>query len=178
VKRYLPWQLGLDYDAIGSGSGQELFDEQIDVRDLLRGQQGQNGEGKGKGTEWVIVSTGLFMSFLFEEGCMVDFTWQRKEKKAKAVGLGAWGNTVTVTDVPDAGRVVAEIVLGEGRWARVRDQVVFTEGERITYEGLVGFVEKDLLTMQRLEDVVRQRLDDGIAKYRLVFARGAGASWG
>lgn len=36
VKRYFPWQFGVDYDLIGKGSGQDLFDEQLDVRHLLR----------------------------------------------------------------------------------------------------------------------------------------------
>lgn len=54
VARYFPWQFGVDCDVIGRGSAQDLFDEQLDVRDLLRGQEG---------TEWVIVSTGMFMSF-------------------------------------------------------------------------------------------------------------------
>ncbi|MGF6660693.1 hypothetical protein QF000_002338 [Paraburkholderia atlantica] len=54
VKRYFPWRFGVDYDIIGRGSAQVLFDEQLDVRDLLRAQTG---------TEWVIVSTGMFTSF-------------------------------------------------------------------------------------------------------------------
>ena len=84
VKRYLPWQFGLDYDAIGRGSGQDLFDEQIDVRDLLRSQQGQEGE-----TEWVIVSTGLFLSFLFENGFFVDA--RDLERRATVTALGGSG---------------------------------------------------------------------------------------
>jgi len=57
VRRYVPWQFGVDYDVIGRGSAQDLFDEQLDVRDALRSQSG---------TEWVIISTGMFTSFLFE----------------------------------------------------------------------------------------------------------------
>jgi saccharopine dehydrogenase-like NADP-dependent oxidoreductase len=34
VSRYFPWQFGVDYDAIGKGSAQDLFDEQLDVRHL------------------------------------------------------------------------------------------------------------------------------------------------
>lgn len=58
LQRYLPWQFGVDYDAIGRSSLQNLFTEQLDVRDLLRGQDQM---------KWCIVSTGMFMSFLFEE---------------------------------------------------------------------------------------------------------------
>jgi NmrA-like family len=38
VTRFFPWQFGVDYDVIGRGSAQNLFDLQLDVRDLLRGQ--------------------------------------------------------------------------------------------------------------------------------------------
>ena len=57
VPLYVPWQFGVDYDKIGRGSLQELFDEQLDVRDLLRGQTA---------TQWIIVQTGMFTTFLFE----------------------------------------------------------------------------------------------------------------
>ena len=39
VGRFVPWQFGVDYDVIGRGSPQDLFDEQLDVRDLLRAQR-------------------------------------------------------------------------------------------------------------------------------------------
>jgi hypothetical protein len=81
VKRYFPWQFGVDYDAIGRGSAQDLFDEQLDVRDLLRAQNA---------TEWVIVSTGMFTSFVFEEAFgVVD--WEKGVVRA----LGGWENKVT-----------------------------------------------------------------------------------
>ncbi len=57
VSRFFPRQFGADYDEIGRGSAQTLFDEQLDVRDLPRSQHT---------TEWVIISTGMFTSFLFE----------------------------------------------------------------------------------------------------------------
>jgi hypothetical protein len=56
IPRYFPWQFGVDFDVIGRGSPQDIFDAQLDVRELLRSQQQ---------TEWVI-STGMFMSYLFE----------------------------------------------------------------------------------------------------------------
>lgn len=37
VKRYFPWQFGVDFEVIGRGSPQDLFDAQLDVRELLRG---------------------------------------------------------------------------------------------------------------------------------------------
>ncbi|KAJ5691594.1 hypothetical protein N7488_012329 [Penicillium malachiteum] len=42
---------------IGRGSPQDLFDEQLDVRDLLRSQNE---------TRWTIISTSMFTSFLFK----------------------------------------------------------------------------------------------------------------
>ena len=57
IPRYFPWQFGVDFDVIGRGSPQDIFDAQLDVRELLRGQHE---------TEWVIISTGMFMSYLFE----------------------------------------------------------------------------------------------------------------
>ena len=57
IPRYFPWQFGVDFDVIGRGSPQDIFDAQLDVRELLRGQHQ---------TEWVIISTGMFMSYLFE----------------------------------------------------------------------------------------------------------------
>jgi hypothetical protein len=36
VPWFIPWQFGVDYDIIGRGSSQPLFDEQLDVRDILR----------------------------------------------------------------------------------------------------------------------------------------------
>lgn len=38
LPRYFPWQFGVDFDVIGRGSPQDIFDSQLDVRDLLRSQ--------------------------------------------------------------------------------------------------------------------------------------------
>ncbi|EXJ70027.1 uncharacterized protein A1O5_07100 [Cladophialophora psammophila CBS 110553] len=58
VPYYVPWQHGVDYDIIGREGGQGMFSEQIGVRELLRGQTT---------TDWVVLSCGIFMSFLFED---------------------------------------------------------------------------------------------------------------
>ena len=58
VKRYIPWQFGVDYDILGRDSTRDLFDEQLDVRAALTAQDR---------VDWVIISTGIFMSFLFED---------------------------------------------------------------------------------------------------------------
>lgn len=44
VKRYFPWQFGVNYDVVGKGSGQPVWDEQYDVRTLLR-EQKRHGVG-------------------------------------------------------------------------------------------------------------------------------------
>lgn len=170
VRRYIPWQFGLDYDAIGRGSGQDLFDEQLDVRDLLRGEE--NTE-----TEWTIVSTGLFMSFLFYNDFVVDL------QRRKVTALGSWDTAVTVTDVRDIGAVTAEVVLAEE--PKVKNEVVYTAGQTITYgrlveiveEALGGKVERELLTVPMLEGMLGRSPGDGMVKYRLVFAKGIGTSW-
>src|SRR5690606_4867249 len=107
VKRYFPWQFGVDYDVVGRGSGQPVFDEQYEVRGLLRGQTD---------TEWVIVSTGMFTSFLFEPSFNVVNLEQQTVN-----GLGSWNTKVTVTTPEDIGRLTTEILLAE---PRIVDQVV------------------------------------------------------
>jgi hypothetical protein len=170
VERYFPWQFGVDYDAIGRGSAQDLFDEQLEVRDLLRGQ---------KGTEWVIVSTGMFMSFLFEPWFgVVDVSGE--EKKVRA--LGSWGNEVTVTAVEDIGRLTAEIVFAEPRY---RDQIVFTAGETVSYGRLADVIEevvgetvaREVWNVKFLEEELAKDPDDAIKKYRVVFGMGNGVAW-
>ncbi|TVY88075.1 Isoflavone reductase-like protein, partial [Lachnellula willkommii] len=130
VSRYVPWQFGVDYDVIGRGSAQTLFDgilpsaQQLDVRDLLRAQSA---------TEWVIISTGMFTSFLFEPSFgVVDLS------AGIVRGLGGWDNKVTVTTPGDIGKLTAEIVFAE---PRIRNQVVYTAGETISYGELAGLVE-------------------------------------
>ncbi|KIJ28733.1 hypothetical protein M422DRAFT_37215, partial [Sphaerobolus stellatus SS14] len=116
VKRYFPWQFGVDYDIIGYGSAQDLFDEQLDVRALLRSQEK---------TEWVIISTGMFTSFLFErEFGVVDV--ERGVIKA----LGGWENRVTVTSPEDIGKMTAEVVFYQ---PRLRNQVVHIAGDTVSY---------------------------------------------
>lgn len=168
VDRYLPWQYGLDYDAIGRESAQDLFTEQLDVRDLLRGQPS---------TSWVIVSTGLFMSFLFE-----DFFGVVSADRKTVRALGSWENRVTVTEASDIGKLVAEVVLVE---KTITNQVVYTAGETLSYSELSQILEeasssdikKELWTVEKLEDDMREDPGNGVKKYRIVFAHGKGTAW-
>ena len=168
VKRYFPWQFGVDYDAIGRGSAQELFTEQLDVRDLLRGQTR---------TEWVIVSTGIFTSFLFEPSFgVVDLA----ENTVHA--LGSWETAVTVTTPEDIGLLTAEIVFAE---PRIANSIVYTAGDTVTYARLADIVDAVLdrkvkrieWSVPELKAELAQDPDNGIKKYRVVFAEGNGVSW-
>lgn len=168
VKRYIPWQFGVDYDIIGRSSSQNLFTEQLDVRDFLRGQTR---------TEWIIVSTGIFMSFLFEEA----FGVVNKERDVVRC-LGSWGNRVTVTRVEDIGKMVAEITFNPGDlWS----SVVFIAGETISYGQLADVVEavtgkevkREEWSVPFLIDRLGESPKDGMRKYRVVFAEGKGVAW-
>ncbi|QIE26091.1 NmrA-like family protein (plasmid) [Caballeronia sp. SBC1] len=168
VKRYFPWQFGVDYDVIGRGSPQDLFDEQLDVRDLLRSQDR---------TEWVIVSTGMFTSFLFEPSFGVVDLGQNTVN-----ALGSWDNAVTVTTADDIGALTTEIVFAE---PRIADQIVYIAGDTITYRQLADAVDDLLdLNVDRTEwsvpDLKRELAEDpdnSIKKYRAVFAEGKGVAW-
>jgi len=168
VQRYVPWQFGVDYDVIGRGSPQDTFDEQLDVRDLLRGQQG---------TQWLIISTGMFTSFLFEPSFgVVDLP------NNTVHALGDWDTAVTVTTPEDIGRLTAQIVLAQ---PPLTNQVVFTAGDTLTYGQLADTVDAVLgITLNRerwsvphLQAELAETPHDNLKKYRAVFAQGNGVAW-
>ncbi|MGK5025388.1 aromatic alcohol reductase [Janthinobacterium sp. RB2R34] len=168
VSRYFPWQFGVNYDIVGKGSGQPVFDEQYEVRTLLRMQTR---------TEWVIVSTGMFTSFLFEPAFgLVDLT-------AEVVrGLGSWDTKVTVTTPDDIGRLTTDILLDR---PRIANEIVYVASDTLSYRELADVVEevtgqryrRELLTTDMLIDETARRPDDAMARYRLGFARGDGMWW-
>lgn len=166
--RYLPWQFGMDYDAIGLGSSQDLFDEQLGVRALLRDQAA---------TEWLIVSTGLFMSFLFVPAFgVVDLA-------AKTVrGLGAWDNRITLTTPEDIGRATAEVVLDP---RGLVNQCVYVAGDTLSYaqvgdllDDRFGTFRRELWDHDELARQMREQPDSVMVKYRETFAQGRGVAWG
>ncbi|KAI8628678.1 NAD(P)-binding protein [Xylariaceae sp. FL1651] len=168
VGRFFPWQWGIDYDVVGAGSAQDLFDEQLEVRRLLRAQ---------REVDWVIVSTGLFVSFIFvPEFGPVDF----KTRTLRA--LGSWDTRLSVTTPRDIGRVAAEIVY-EPR--EINRQVVFAAGDTVSYEDVAALVEKrfggqwkrELWDMQTLGQRLKDSPDDGMVKYQNVFGAGKGVAW-
>ncbi|KAJ7203589.1 putative isoflavone oxidoreductase [Mycena pura] len=167
VVRYIPWQFGVDYDVIGRGSPQDLFDEQLDVRALLRAQTH---------TQWKIVSTGMFTSFLFDPAFgVVDLD------AGVCRALGSWETAVTVTTPEDIGRLTARIV-GE-TWDS--SGVVYTAGDTLTYGSLADLVQKvlgreverELWSIKRLMEELKADPGNGTKKYRAVFAMGRGVSW-
>jgi hypothetical protein len=168
VKRYVPWQFGVDYDVIGRHSPQELFDEQLDVRDLLRSQ---------KHTKWVIISTGMFTSFLFDpQFGVVDLAQNTVH------ALGSWTTAVTVTAAEDIGSLTAELVLTE---PEIVNRVVYTAGDTVTYGRLADIVDASLKRkLNRVAwpvSLLRRELskdpNDMVKKYRAVFAAGRGVAW-
>jgi hypothetical protein len=168
VKRYVPWQFGVDYDVIGKGSPQDLFDEQLEVRGLLRAQNT---------TEWIIISTGMFTSFLFEPSFgVVDLP------RNTVHALGSWDTQVTVTTAEDIGLLTAKILFAE---PRIANQVVYTAGDTLTYAQLADTVDATLnRTVSRVEwsiPTLKNDLaaapDNQIRKYRAVFAAGKGVAW-
>ena len=168
VRRYFPWQFGADYDALGRGGPQPLFEEQLDVRDLLRGQDAMR---------WIIVSVGMFTSFLFEPSFgVVDL------EGGVVRALGGWDNAVTLTTPDDIGRLTTEIIFAEPEFA---DEVVHLAGDTVTYARLADVVEQSLgrlirrevLTVPDLMADLAQSPDDVMRRYRAVFAIGRGMWW-
>ncbi|MCU1793802.1 aromatic alcohol reductase [Pectobacterium polaris] len=168
VARYFPWQFGVDYDVVGRNSGHPVFDEQYDVRQLLRSQLS---------TKWVIVSTGMFTSFLFEPAFdVVDL------ERGTLHGLGSWDTKVTVTIPEDIGWLTTEILLAEPRLA---NEVVYVAGDTISYGQLADVVErvtgktfkKTVWTLDKLRADLKTAPDDVMARYRAAFALGEGMWW-
>jgi len=168
VKRYFPWQFGVDYDIVGRGSGQPVFDEQYEVRQLLREQES---------TEWVIVSTGMFTSFLFEPA----FDVVNLDRKT-IHGLGSWNTKVTVTTPEDIGKLTTEILLTE---PRIANEIVRVAGDTISYGQLADVVErvtgvefeKVEWTLDKLRADLAASPSDVMTRYRAAFARGDGMWW-
>ena len=169
VSRYFPWQFGVDYDIIGRGSAQDLFDEQLDVRDLLRGQSK---------TEWVIISTGMFTSFLFEPSFeVVDL------ENDNVHALGNLSNEVTLTTPEDIGKLTALILFDEN--PRIVNEVVYVAGDTVTYGEVAQCLEQEfgrkfkrsVWSVETLENELESDPDNFIRKYRIVFAKAKGVAW-
>ncbi|KAK7699493.1 hypothetical protein SLS64_011631 [Diaporthe eres] len=168
VPRYFPWQFGVDYEEIGEGSAQDLFDEMLQVRRLLRSQTT---------TTWTIISTGLFMSYLF----IADFGVVDLEKKTVRA-LGSWDNRVTVSTPHDIGRLTAEMVfVPEG----TLNEVVYIGGDTVSYGQLANTLDEAFHETVNREEWDLPFLKDRLAanptnlwyKYQCIFGDGKGISW-
>ena len=167
VRRYVPWQFGADYDKIGRGSAQPVFDEQLDVRDLLRAQSK---------THLIIVSTGMITSFLFRE----DFGVINLSQQV-IHALGDWQNSLTLTACEDIGALTVEVLFHQ---PEILDQVVFVSGDTVTFEEIADKMEevfdvkfeRVLWDYQFLEKKLNDEPDNIFNKYRLVFTH-PGVTW-
>ncbi|SHM50856.1 NmrA-like family protein [Chitinophaga jiangningensis] len=167
VRRYVPWQFGVDYDQIGRGSAQPVFDEQLDVRDLLRAQDK---------TQWVIVSTGMITSFLFRE----DFGVISLETKT-IHALGDWNHSLTLTSCEDIGKLTVQILFHQPEFV---NEVVFVSGETATFTQIAERVEevfdttfeRVLWSREYLSSALQQDPDNVFNKYRMVFTH-PGVKW-
>ncbi|GKS91341.1 aromatic alcohol reductase [Acidovorax sp. SUPP2539] len=168
IPRYFPWQFGVDFDVIGRGSPQDIFDAQLDVRDLLRSQDQ---------TEWVIISTGMFMSYLFEpEFGVVDL------QNNAVHALGNLDTAVTVTTPDDIGALTAAVVFAQ---PRIRNEIVFLAGDTVTYGEVADKLQAALgrpfsrsqWTEQYLLDQLAREPQNMMRKYRAAFAQGRGVAW-
>jgi len=168
VARYFPWQFGVDYDVVGKGSGQQVWDEQLEVRHLLRQQNA---------TSWVIVSTGIFTSYLFEPGFGVI------DAQSKTVcALGDWKHAVTLTTPEDIGKLTADIFFHQPTF---KNEIVYIAGDTLTYSELADLmsaywgtkVNRKLLDRQQLQDDAQHNPQDIGANYRIAFARPDGVAW-
>lgn len=168
IPRYFPWQFGVDFDVIGRGGPQDIFDAQLDVRELLRAQTG---------TGWVIISTGMFMSYLFEpEFGVVDL------EKSEVHALGSLDTAVTVTTPEDIGALTADIVFAE---PTIRNEIVYLAGDTVTYEEVADKLEAALdrpferseWTVPFLMEELAGDPQNMMRKYRAAFAQGRGVAW-
>ncbi|CUX70739.1 MULTISPECIES: aromatic alcohol reductase [Agrobacterium] len=168
IPRYFPWQFGVDFEAIGRGGPQDIFDAQLDVRELLRSQSK---------TDWVIISTGMFMSYLFEpEFGVVDF------ENSTVRALGSYDTAVTVTTPDDIGVLAAEIVFYE---PTISNEIVFLAGDTVTYGELADKLEAALnrpfsrseWTVPVLMEELAADPQNMMRKYRAAFGIGRGMSW-
>lgn len=168
IPRYFPWQFGVDFEAIGRGGPQDIFDAQLDVRELLRAQSK---------TEWVVISTGMFMSYLFEpEFGVVDL------ENSTVHALGSLDTAVTLTTPDDIGVLTAEIVFFE---PTIRNEIVFLAGDTVTYGEVADTLEAALgrpfsrseWTVPFLMDELARDPQNMMRKYRAAFAIGRGVAW-
>lgn len=168
IARYFPWQFGVDFDAVGRGGPQDLFDAQLDVRDYLRSQTTM---------DWVIISTGMFTSYLFEPDFGVVDLVARKVN-----ALGSATNAVTLTTPEDIGAMTARIVF---HTPTICNEIVYLAGDTIRYGDLPEILQKTFgvpfeLAIWDVPQLLQELAEEPanmIRKYRAAFAQGRGVAW-
>ena len=185
LRLYVPWQMGVDYDAIGFTAGKAysmpLFDEQLSIRHFLRSQTS---------LKWVVVSVGVFTEFFFslDFGVVVHHTPRESDVGAEGLkndggvvrALGSPENCITVTSTSDVGRVVAYAALHPPSSADkgVRDGVVRVAGSTMSYTQLADALQRVRGGKWRVEQMGDATMgDDMMGQYRRVFSRGVGVVW-
>ncbi|KAG9773391.1 hypothetical protein KCU88_g5807, partial [Aureobasidium melanogenum] len=171
VQYYIPWQHGVDYDVIGREGGQGMFSEQIDVRDCLRAQNS---------TAWVVISCGIFTSFLFEDfwGVVKNLP----DNKVQVTALNSWQDVVTTTAAEDIATCTAELLLCADTPV---NGPVYIAGDTLTYEEFADVVGQSLRRevvkkvwpLEYLREESLKDPADKLKRYRVVFAEGKGLSW-
>ncbi|CAA9956701.1 NmrA domain containing protein [Pyrenophora teres f. maculata] len=168
---FFPWQWGVDYDITGDAEGKmPLFGKQKAVRDLLRERAEESG------VDWTIVSTGIFMSFLFEDFWGIVDRSREDDGRIVVRCLKNWEHKVTVTDVDDIGRMLAKIV---ARHVEANNRILYIAGDTVSYQELADVVGRvngkeigrEEWSIPQLEAELKADPDNQIKKYRLVFAR-------
>ncbi|KAL0260246.1 hypothetical protein SLS55_003931 [Diplodia seriata] len=198
---FFPWQFGADYDVTGPDAAGGLMAEQCGVRALLR--EAKTTTTTGGAVDWTVVSTGMFMSFVFEEwfgvveGLGPALRAGGPEPLSDGGGvvvraLGGWDTRVTLTDVRDIGRVVAELVVAppagdQGSRGEDGGSVVFAAGETLTYGELADVVQKvvgrrakvrrEEWSLEHLRAELEKDPKDQTKRYRVFFGEGNGVSW-
>jgi len=173
VDEYIPWQWGVDYDAIGKSGGLGLFAEQCDVRNLLRAQST---------TKWFILSCGVFMSFLFEDFWGVVVRNEQGEINGVRA-LGALDHNITASTVEGIARCNAELVLVD---TQERNKAVYIACDTMRYDEFADLIERvvgrevkrDVWTTDWLREQAEKEPEDKLWKYRVVFSEDIGLAWG
>lgn len=124
------------------------------------------------------MSTGIFMSFLFEQFWGVI---DRKGGRSTVRALRNWEHDVTVTDVSDIGRILSRVVAGD---VEAENPVIYAAGDTVTYKELADIiervigepVEREVWSVSYLKTELAKDPIDQIKRYRPVFTRD-GVCW-
>lgn len=153
-----------------------LFGVQKQIRGLLR------AEAEHAGVQWTAVSTGLFMSFLFEPFWgIVDRSKEGESGEVTVRCLRSWEHSISVTDVSDIGRVLRRILKGD---VEAVNTVLHVAGDTITYGRLANVmgcvsgrkVLREVWSVEHLQDQLQREPEDLVNTYRVAFA-GEGVYW-